>query len=123
VVRVVAAGGNIGDPEEGTKGIIVQTVGGKEVLVLLVTGTSPEVANLLGLDVAGLEGRAIKGSGGNLQDGQGRDNVVQGLGDSWDVRNQRGQRDRERRPEGGEWDQLDQRGLHLEVVWRGPMND
>jgi hypothetical protein len=115
VVRVVAAGGHIGDPEEGTKGIIVQTVGGKEVLVLLITGTSPEVTNLLGLDVAGLEGGAVEGSSRDLQDGQGRDDVVQGLGDSRDMRNQRRQRDRERRPEGGEWDQLDQRGLHGEV--------
>lgn len=76
MVRVVATGGLIGDPEQGSKGVIVQTVGGKEVLVLLVTGTSPEVTNLLRLDVTGSKGGAVHSSSGDLQDGKRGNNVV-----------------------------------------------
>jgi hypothetical protein len=115
VVRVIATGGHIGDPEQSAKGVIVQTVGGKEVLVLLVTGTSPEVTNLLGLDVTGSERRAVQSSSGDLQDGKRGDNVAQGLSHTGNVRNQRRQRDRKGLPEGDQGDQVDKRSrLHLD---------
>ena len=115
VVRVVATGGHISDVDQGAEGVIVQTVGGKEILVLLVTGTSPEVTNLLGLEVTGSEGRAVHSSSGDLQDGKRRDNVVQGLCHTGNVRDQRWQRDRKRLPKGGQGDQLDKRNrLHLD---------
>lgn len=115
MVRVVATGGHIRDVDQGAKGVIVQTVGGKEVLVLLVTGTSPEVPNLLGLEVTGSEGGAVHSGSGDLQDGKRGNNVVQGLSHTGNVRNQRGQRDRKGLPEGGQGDQLDKRSrLHLD---------
>jgi hypothetical protein len=62
--------------------------------MLIITSSSPEVPNLLGLDITTLERRARKSWGRNLQDGQG-DGEVRGnwLSDTWDGGNQRWQRD------------------------------
>jgi hypothetical protein len=51
VVRRVAARGYIGDGNQGAEGIIVKRVGGKKILVLVVTSRSPEVSNLFRADL------------------------------------------------------------------------
>jgi hypothetical protein len=47
--------------------------------VVVVTGTGPDVANLLGLQVLGLKGEAVQRWRGQLQNRQGRRRIYQGL--------------------------------------------
>lgn len=73
MMRRVAARRHISDPQEGSEGVIIKRVRGKEVLVLVVTSTSPEVADLLRLDLlVPCERRALEGRSGDLQDGERR---------------------------------------------------
>lgn len=44
--------------------------------MLVVSGTSPKVANLLGLNITTLERRAWEGLGRNLKNGERRDEIV-----------------------------------------------
>jgi hypothetical protein len=72
MMRRVAARGYIGDGNQGAEGIIIERVGGKKVLVLVVTSRSPEVSNLLGTDLrVDLMRRALQWRSGDLQNGQG----------------------------------------------------
>ena len=80
--------------------------------MLLITRASPEVPNLLGLDVAAGERRAVQGRRGDLEDGQRRSQLVQGLGDTRDAGDQGRQRDGEALPEGGQGQQVSQSRLH-----------
>lgn len=90
MVRAVATGRNIGNPEKGTECIIVKGVGGKEVLVLVVTSTSPEISDLLRLDVlVARKWRRGKGRSRYLQDRERGRVACKRLSDSWDGRNQR----------------------------------
>lgn len=61
--------------------------------MLVVTSTSPNVANLLGLDVLNFERLAGKRRGGELEDGQRGNQVSEGLSDTWDQGDQRRQAD------------------------------
>jgi hypothetical protein len=63
---------------------IVKRNRGKEILVLIVTSPSPEVSNLLGLDVRGGEGRAFQCRSWGLEDRQGREQGAEGHGDARD---------------------------------------
>ena len=60
-------------------------------LVLLVARTSPEVSDLLGLDVAGGERRTVQRRRRNLQDGKRGSIFGKRLRDSGDAGNQRGE--------------------------------
>lgn len=74
--------------------------------MLLVTGAGPEVANLLGLDVAGSERRALQRGRGNLQDGERRSELVQGLRHSRNAGNQGREGDAEAPGQAGQGDQV-----------------
>lgn len=65
--------------------------------MVVVTGTGPDVANLLGLDVLGLKEGTVKRRRGDLQNGQRRRQVHQGLRHAGNGRNQRRQADAQRR--------------------------
>jgi hypothetical protein len=68
---------------------IIEGDGGKEILVLVVAGASPDVTNLLGLDVDNLKGLAGQRRCRNLEDRQRRSQVCQRLSDTrdgWDQR-------------------------------------
>jgi hypothetical protein len=69
MVRAIAAGWYVGDPQKGSKCRVVERVRSEEILVVVVTRGSPEVTNLLGLDllVANKWG-ALKRRSGDLQD-------------------------------------------------------
>lgn len=70
---------------------IIETGRDKEILMLVVSCTSPEVSNLLGLDVLHSERRAVQRRSWNLKDRQRRDQVVKGLSNTRNGRNQRRQ--------------------------------
>ena len=93
MVWAVAAGRNISDPQQSPESVIVQTVGSQEVLVLVISSASPEVADLLGLDVAASERRAWQCWRGHLKNGQRRCVTRQRLSNPRNCRNQGGQRD------------------------------
>jgi hypothetical protein len=84
--------------------------------VLLVTGTGPEVANLLGPDVAGGERRALQRRRGNLQDGERRHELVQRLRHSRDAGDQRREGDAKAVSQSGQGYQVNDGGLHLEKL-------
>ena len=66
-MRAVAAGWHVGDPQEGPERVIVERIGGKEVLMLVIASSSPEVTDLLGLDLlVARKRRAVKGRSGDL---------------------------------------------------------
>ena len=67
---------------------IIETGGDKEILVLVVTSTSPEVSNLLRLQVRGSEGLTGERGGRNLENRQGRGNTGQWLSDAGDGRDE-----------------------------------
>lgn len=81
--------------------------------MLLVTRASPEVTNLLGLDITGSKRRTIKRRSRNLQDRQRGGNVVQELSDTWDTRDKR--RQRETLADGDQRRQRNDKGLHLDL--------
>lgn len=60
--------------------------------MLVITSTSPEVTNLLGLDVGHLERGAVKRRSGHLEDRQRGDKRVEGLRHTRNRGDQRGQR-------------------------------
>lgn len=83
-MRRVSARRHISDGDQRTKGVVIQRVGGKEVLVLVVTGRSPKVPNLLGTDLRVDRVRwALQRRGRHLQDRQGRSIVAERLGDTY----------------------------------------
>lgn len=59
--------------------------------MLVVTSASPEVSNLLGLDLGDLERLTVQGRGGHLKDRQRGGQVIESLSDTRDRRDQRGQ--------------------------------
>lgn len=90
---------------------IIKTVSGKEIckekliscqdvrvfgvcptLVELISGTSPKISNLLGLDVTGSERRALQRRSWDLQDRQRRGVCSQSLSNTGDGRNEGRQR-------------------------------
>ena len=81
----VATGRYIRDGNQSTKGIIVERVRRQKVLVLIVTCSCPEVADLLRLD-AGVDTvrRASKGRCGKLEDGQRGRILRKRLSHTWD---------------------------------------
>ena len=114
MVGGVAAGGHVGDGNESSECVlrvgkldmllkqrgkhrvythIVEGDRGKEILVVVVTSTSPEVTNLLGLDVGNLERRGLQRRGRGLEDGQRGQKRDKGISDPRDGRDQRRQRE------------------------------
>ena len=87
VMGIITAGWYISHPQKGSESIIVQAVCGQEVLVELVTGASPEVTNLLGLDITWSKRRTFQWRSGNLQDWKRRCIGSQWFGDSRNRRN------------------------------------
>lgn len=81
--------------------------------MLLVTRASPEVTNLLGLDITRGKRRTIKRRGRDLQDRQRGSHVVQDLSDTWDAWDKR--RQRETLADGDQRCQRNDKGLHLEI--------
>jgi hypothetical protein len=68
MMRRVATGRHIRDCNQCTERIVIQGIGGEEVLVLVVTSSSPEVADLLGPDLrVDLMWRAVQGWGRHLK--------------------------------------------------------
>lgn len=69
MMGAVATRRDISDPQKSPEGVVVERVSRKEVFVIVVPGSSPEVTDLLGLDflITG-KGRAIKRRSGNLKD-------------------------------------------------------
>jgi hypothetical protein len=51
MMRAVTAGWYIGDPQKSSKRRVVERVRSEEILVVVVTRGSPEVTNLLGLEL------------------------------------------------------------------------
>jgi hypothetical protein len=114
MVRIVTTGGHISHPQKGTESIIVQAISGKEVLVELVTRASPEVTNLLGLDVTWSERRALQWRSGDLQDWKRRS-----IGRQWlcDARNRRNKwRQGQTLRKGDQACRRSQRVLHLDFL-------
>jgi hypothetical protein len=72
---------------------IVETGSHEEILVLVITSTSPEISNLLRLDILHLERGAIKRRSRNLKDRQRRSKIVEWLSHAWDGRDQRRETD------------------------------
>ena len=61
MMGAVATRRNVRNPKKCAKGIIIEGVGGKEVFVLVVARSRPEVSDLLRLDLlVAFEGRAIQ---------------------------------------------------------------
>jgi len=89
MVGRVAAGRHIGDINNVTKGIVVETGRDQEIFVLVVAGAGPEVANLLGLNVGSRERFALKWRGRDLQNRERRGVVRQRLRDPGDEGDQR----------------------------------
>jgi hypothetical protein len=56
--------------------------------VLIIAGASPEVPDLLWLDIGGLERKTIQGRSGKLKDWQRRGVVGQRFGNTWDFGDQ-----------------------------------
>src|SRR4051812_7175581 len=84
-----------------TETYIIKTSGDQEVCVLVVSSASPEVADLLGLDVGRGEGRAGQSRGGRLQDWQRRRVGGQRLRHTGNGRDQGRQADGQRDAEEG----------------------
>jgi hypothetical protein len=80
---------NISNLQKSAEGIIVQAVRSEEVLVHVVTGSCPEVANLLWADVATIVRRALKGWGRHLENGKRRCIGGERLCHAWDGWNER----------------------------------
>lgn len=114
MVGGVAAGGHVGDGNEGSEGVlrigkldlllkqrgtqtgythIIERDGRKEILVVVVASTRPEITDLLGLDVGNLERRGLQRRGRGLEDGQRGQKGDEGISDSRDGRDQRWQRE------------------------------
>jgi hypothetical protein len=69
MVGRVATAWHISHPQKGAEGVIIQAVSGKEVLVVVVTGGSPEVPYLLWLDgLVAHERWALQRRSRNLKD-------------------------------------------------------
>jgi hypothetical protein len=82
-MRGIAAGWNIGDCNQRTKSIVIERVGGKEVLVLVVTSSGPEVPDFLRADLRVYRvRRALQWRSRNLKNGQGWSIVRQWLSDT-----------------------------------------
>lgn len=58
MMRAIATTRHIRHIDQRPKGIVIKTVCGEEIFMLVIARASPEVADLLRLDVAGREGRA-----------------------------------------------------------------
>lgn len=69
--------------------------------MLVITSTSPEVANLLGLDVGDFERGAIQRRSRKLENRQGRSVVSKRLSNSWDLGDQRREAETSFRDVGG----------------------
>lgn len=67
---------------------VVKTGCDQEISVLVIAGTSPEVSDLLWLDVGGLERETVQGRSGKLKDWQRRGVVGQRFGNTWDLGDQ-----------------------------------
>ena len=107
-MRRVSAGWDIRDGDKSAKGILyhnsascsnylewvaylVKRDSGEEVLVMIVASTSPEVTNLLRLDVLDLKRRALQRRSGRLKDWQRGENRHQRVRDSGNRGDQRRQ--------------------------------
>jgi hypothetical protein len=98
MMRAVTRRGHINYSEERAKGIVIQTVGSQEVFVLVITCTSPEVSDLLWLDLTSLPWGRLQRWSRNLKD--------------WKRRRIGGQRLRDAR---NGWDEWRERQLRLRV--------
>lgn len=70
MMRRVTARWHISDSNQSTECIVIKGVSGKEILVLVVPSRSPEVTDLLGLELGvDLMGWAVKSGSRNLENG------------------------------------------------------
>ena len=91
-MRAVATRWHISDPQKSPERGVVERIRGKEILMIVVPGSSPEVADLLRLELLVADKRgALKWRSRNLQDRERRSVAGKRLCDPRDRRDERRQ--------------------------------